>query len=176
MKNSNKLIKAAMNGLKTAWLVILIICLTAMTVHANGQEVMSVQVKNGQVRTSPSFLGNIAANLNYGDQVYVLETKNGWFRINPAGSSIQGWIHGSALTAKKIKLGKGNANVEKYASSGEVALAGKGFNKQVEAEYKAKNPNLNFAWIDRMEAVKISPYEMQIFLEQGEVLPKEGSK
>ena len=41
------------------------------------------------------------------------------------------------------------------ATASEVALAGKGFNKQVEDSYKAKNPQLNFAAVDRMLQVKV---------------------
>ena len=40
------------------------------------------------------------------------------------------------------------------ASASEVALAGKGFNKQVEDSYKAKHADANFAAVDRM--LKIS--------------------
>jgi hypothetical protein len=174
MRNSNKLIRVAMSRFRTVWFVLFIICLTALNAYANGQEFMNVQVKNGQVRTSPSFLGKVVANLRYGDQILVLEKKEGWFRISQAGRGIQGWMHGTALTTKKIVLSTGNADVQKYAGSGEVALAGKGFNKQVEAEFRSRNPNMNFTWIDKMEAVKISPYEMQEFLKQGEVFPKGG--
>ena len=39
------------------------------------QKIMSIQVKNGDVRSSPSFLGKIVAQLKYGDQVVVQNVK-----------------------------------------------------------------------------------------------------
>jgi hypothetical protein len=44
----------------------------------------------------------------------------------------------------------------------------------VEKEFKAKNKQLNFAAVDRMEKIKISTAEMQAFLRAGVVKPPAG--
>jgi hypothetical protein len=48
-----------------------------------------------------------------------------------------------------------------------VALAGKGFNKEVEAEYKKQNQALDYAWVDRMLEYQIPQVQLVEFLQQG---------
>jgi hypothetical protein len=58
-----------------------------------------------------------------------------------------------------------------------VALAGKGFNEQVESSFRKQNKNLDYTWINRMETFKVSPDQMRSFLAQGNVTPpSEGGK
>jgi hypothetical protein len=71
-------------------------------------------------------------------------------------------------------LKSGTANVQTSASGDELALAGKGFSKQVENEFKGKNPNINYAWIDRMEKFVVSQKQSQQFLKEGELSPEGG--
>ena len=71
-----------------------------------------------------------------------------------------------------LKAGTKDAAVT--ASSNEIALAGKGFNRQVEADYRKKNKNIRFTWIDRMEKFVVSNDEMNAFVKQGELLPLDG--
>ncbi|MBU0678161.1 MAG: SH3 domain-containing protein [Verrucomicrobia bacterium] len=134
---------------------------------------MSVQVQKGQLRATPAFLGRIEANLQYGDLVTVLETEKGWVHVETSGGA-KGWIHESALTRKKIELKSGQADVETKASSEELALAGKGFNSDVEAEFKTKNADMDFTWIDRMLEFSVSAEEMVAFLREGGVEPAKG--
>ena len=112
-----------------------------------GAEIASVQVRSGQLRDKPSFLGKAGAPVSYGDRLTVMETRGGWVRVQ--GNGISGWIHSSALTSKKL------------------ALAGKGFNEEVEAEYRASNPQADFTWIDKMETMTISPEQAVRFLQAG---------
>lgn len=138
---------------------------------------MSVQVKTGQLRATPSFMGKIIANLNYGDQVDVRGEQSGWIKAALKGKSQEGpegWIHSSALTTKRIILQAGAEDVEKAATSDELALAGKGFNEQVEGEFRAKNKDIDFAWIDKMEQQSVSPAQVQAFIQQGELRPEGG--
>ncbi len=134
---------------------------------------MSVQVKNGQLRSTASFLGAVVGPLGYGDRVSVVEQQGDWMKVtSPAGKT--GWIHSSALTKKNIQMKAGSQNAQTAASGDELALAGKGFNSDVEADFKAKNKNVDFAWVDRMEKFKVEPAAMQAFLKEGGVKPSEG--
>ena len=160
--------------LKTFVLTFLLIGLTGFAAFAVGQSMMSVQIKKGELRLSPSFLGKIVAQLYYGDRVYVLEEKGSWSKVGLSEGAAEGWIHSSALTPKKIVLRAGAEDVEAAASSDELALAGKGFNQQVESEFRAKNPNLDFTWIDKMETYVVSEKEMKRFLKEGELSPEGG--
>jgi hypothetical protein len=63
----------------------------------------------------------------------------------------------------------GSTVVAAGASGSEVALAGKGFNPEVEAEYK-KNPTLNYAAVDEMETYVVVPTALSAFITQGGIL------
>jgi len=84
---------------------------------------------------------------------------------------VAGWIHGSALTVKKIQMAAGSQTAKVAASGDELALAGKGFNKDVEADFKAKNKNLDYTWVDAMGAMTITPQETVKFITDGELRP-----
>lgn len=145
----------------------------ATAAFAAGTATMSVQVKNGQIRATPSFLGRVVAPLSYGDRVQVVETRNDWMNVTgPKGQS--GWVHSSALTKKTIVMASGSQDVQTGASGDELALASKGFNSDVEADFKSKNKNVDFTWVNRMEKYKVSPEEMQKFLKEGGVKTSEG--
>lgn len=134
---------------------------------------LSVQVQNGQLRATPAFLGKIVGTVAYGAQVTALQSKGDWTQVKTS-SGQQGWMHKSALTTRKISMSSGASAARTGASSGELALAGKGFNADVEREFKARNKALNFAAVDRMEAVRIPVKEMSAFLQAGAVKPAEG--
>ena len=143
---------------------------------ANAQETLSVQVKEGELRATPSFLGQIVARVAYGDRVSVIEDRGTWKKVSLRGGK-QGWMHSSALTTKRIALKAGQTDVRTGASQNELALAGKGFNEQVESSFRKQNKNLDYTWINRMETFKVSPDLMRSFLAQGNVIPPaEGGK
>jgi uncharacterized protein YgiM (DUF1202 family) len=136
---------------------------------------MSVQVKTGQVLDTPTFLGKVVTKVNYGDRLQVLDRQGDWSKVAaPGGAS--GWIHSSALTKKKIAMNAGGQNAQTGASGEELALAGKGFNSDVEADFKSKNQNVDFTWVDKMEKIKVSNASMQQFLKDGGIKPTEGGK
>jgi hypothetical protein len=136
---------------------------------------MNVQVQNGQVRATASFLGQVLVAVPYGTTVEILQQKGDWMQVKSPQGQV-GWMHQSALTTKKITMGAGTTVAKTGASSDELALAGKGFNSDVEKEYKARNANLNFAAVDRMEQIKVSAEEMKTFLATGTVKPAEGGE
>jgi len=135
---------------------------------------MSVQVQDGKLRADPSFLGKIIGSVAYGDAVTVVRQQDPWFFVSTRAGQLTGWIHSSALTEKEIVLRAGDANVQKTASQREIALAGKGFNPEVEKEYKKRNPNLDFEEIDRMERIVVSDEEIRQFMMDGKLSPEGG--
>jgi SH3-like domain-containing protein len=140
---------------------------------AAAPNILSVQVREGQARAAPSFLSAVVATLAYGDRVEAREEKQSWTRVAlPKGG--EGWMHASALTPKRIVLQSGSADVNQAASGNEIALAGKGFNAQVEAEYRARHHEVDFAWIDRMEKYEIPPQRLASFVREGELHPQGG--
>lgn len=160
---------------KQSFLATVLVGLMAMVSLAAVAKMMSVQVKDAQIRDTPSFVGKIVGTLAYGDRVQVQETRGAWARVS-VSSGTTGWMHTSALSSKKIVLSAGQENARVGASSDELALAGKGFNSDVEAEFKKTHRNIDFTWVDKMEKINIAPSEMQSFLKEGNVtLPKGGA-
>lgn len=151
-----------------------IIGLIAVSVWAaETARTMSVQVKNASLRDAPAFIGKVTATLSYGDRVETLAAQGPWTKVRTADAVI-GWTHTSALTPKRIILKSGQETAQTKASGDELALAGKGFNSDIEGEFKRLHKNIDFSWIDKMEKIKIPPAEMQSFLKEGGVVPAEG--
>ncbi|MBU2053499.1 MAG: SH3 domain-containing protein [Proteobacteria bacterium] len=158
-----------MKRLRLFLLVALFLCAFGLPLFSATQAFLSVQVKEGQLRSAPSFLGSVMAALAYGDRVELIEDKGAWKQV--AIRKLRGWMHMSALTTKKIVLQAGAADVQTSATGSELALAGKGFNAKVEAEFRTKNKDIDYTWVDRMEALAVKPEQMQAFLRQGQVNP-----
>ena len=145
---------------------ILICCAALMATGAWAAMEMSVQVRDGQLRNRASFLGTVVGSVAYGDRVTVNQTQAGWCEVSLAGKT--GWIHESALTPKKVVLASGTADARvQSVGSEEVALAGKGFSKEVEAEYKKQNQNVDYTWVDWMGQQTVSSERLVAFLKQG---------
>jgi uncharacterized protein YgiM (DUF1202 family) len=155
--------------IRIALLAALALCIFSGPLLAATSE-LSVQVKQAQVRSEPSFLGKVTATVAYGEKVELIEDKGAWKMVTVR--KIKGWIHGSALTTKTIVLQAGK-DVKTGASSSELALAGKGFNPKVEAEFKSKNKHLDYASVDWMEKTfTFKPGQIQTFLKEGQVQPE----
>lgn len=134
---------------------------------------MSVQIKAGQIRSAPSYLGQVLATVDYGARVEVLQQRGDWMEVQAEGAP-KGWMHSSALTKKKIVLASGSEDVRTGTSGEELALAGKGFNKEVEAEFKQQNPEVDFKWVDWMEKTRFTVDDLAAFLKAGGVKSPEG--
>lgn len=143
----------------------------AFAAFAGAQKSLSVQVQEGQMRSTPSFLGTVLARMPYGERLVLIDDQGAWKKVS--GKGVQGWMDASALTTKTIVL-KAGANVQTGASQSEISIAGKGFSEEVEKQYRSQNRNIDFAWVDRMQRFRITPEEMQAFLKQGQVVPAAG--
>jgi hypothetical protein len=147
------------------WALGLAVVLIAGTL-AWAAETMSVQVKQGRVYAKPNFLSKLQATLPYGAKLKVEGEEGAWRQVSAKG--LQGWMHVSALTESEINLQAGSRRAASGASSEEMTLAGKGFNKQVEAKYKATNKGLNYAAVNKMEkSYPVSVAQIKKFLRTG---------
>jgi hypothetical protein len=159
-----------MNVFKKSILLVLA-CFYAAAVSFAGQAaVFSVQVRKGSVRQTPTFLGEILFELDYGDKVKIVEEKASWAKIAAIDFAIDGWMHTSSLTDQEIELKAGVSDVETGASGRELALAGKGFDIWAEDKFKKENPAIDFSWVDKIETFKVSQQQIQAFLAEGEML------
>jgi uncharacterized protein YgiM (DUF1202 family) len=124
-----------------------------------------VATKSVALKSSTGFFARTTGTLNYGDRVTVLQVNGKWVEIRSVSSpSLSGWTASANMSAKQIVSGNTNT-----ASAREVALAGKGFNQEVEDAYKTKG-TMNYADVDRMETVTVNEAELYRFLEEGRLL------
>ena len=150
-----------------------LVALAVMLATGAAAEMMSVQVRESAVRATPSFLGQVVTSLSYGTKVTVVEKTAAWVKVSTA-EGVSGWMSQSALTPKRIVMTAGQGEVETGASSEDLALAGKGFNSDVEAQFKSRNSEINFSAVDRMEKRSVSKDEMIRFLREGGVKASQG--
>jgi len=133
---------------------------------ATQAETMSVQVQSGQVRGTASFLGQVVTTLPYGQPVETTGTQGPWLQVRTADGK-SGWMHSSALTTKRLSSQAGGAAAATGASGDELALAGKGFNADVEAKFKTEHAGIDFSWVDKMVKMNASPAQISAFAKAG---------
>ncbi|MDR3160426.1 MAG: hypothetical protein LBU28_02290 [Spirochaetaceae bacterium] len=132
--------------------------LSAEAQFARGTTVY-VAVKSAAVKSSTGFFARTLGNLAQGTALTVLQIKGKWVE-GRVSSSLTGWIAGASLTTRRVSASG------RSASAGELALAGKGFSAEIEAGYR-QDGDLDYSRIDAMEAITISPQELQAFLSEG---------
>ena len=117
--------------------------------------------KTAELKSSAGFFASRRGVLNLGDQVTVLQISGSKVEVRSStNSSLSGWVASSSLSARRI-VGAGGS-----ASATEVALAGKGFSQEVEDSYKTGG-RLNYADVDRTEAVSVSMEDLYRFVTEG---------
>jgi hypothetical protein len=152
---------------------VLVLLVASMGV-ASAQTPMNVQVREAHLRERPSYLGAVSTTLEYGDAVVVEREQGPWRYVSaPTG---QGWIHESALTRQRVALTSGGADVQTGATTGEMALAGKGFSAGVENEFRTKNRTIDFTWVDYMEKLALPPARLSRFMHEGGLGAPEGGR
>lgn len=142
-----------------------------VTTVALAGDLQYIKVEEAQVRGKPSFLGKVKGKLPYGSQVDVQEKKGAWAKVaKPAG-----WLHSSALSEERLALISGERQAKLGASSGEVALAGKGFGEEVEQKYKQKG-GVNYAAVDKLEKQRTPLSRVVSFVQEGKLKISEGGE
>ncbi len=133
-------------------------------------KIVSVQVKQTTLHSKPSFISKSILKLHYAQKVDSRKVENSWHQVKLVNSSKSGWIHESALSDKVIKINSSKRVSTTSVSQSEVMMAGKGFNKDVEKEYKKQNKNLNFKLVDKIENSKVqTKKELIRFAKEGKL-------
>jgi len=134
----------------------------ALPAQARKGGTMYVAAKTIELKSSTSFFASAKGTLAYGATVTILQISGKWAEVcSAANSAVSGWTAVANLSAKRIVSGSASS-----ATASEVALAGKGFNQEIENAYKAKGA-LNYADVDRAEAQRVSKKELQDFIVEG---------
>lgn len=134
----------------------------ASTAAAAGAATITVLVQQTTLRKKPQFYAPAAGVAKLGDTFEADEPVSGWYKTD------DGYIHSSAVTAKKVKV-SASSSAGSGATADEVTLAGKGFNSQVEQSYGGKHPEADFAGVDAMEKRQASDEAVLEFLRSGDL-------
>lgn len=139
--------------------------LGAVTLSAvNVGQVVTVSVREAELRSNPGFLATVQTRLAYGDSVRVVEKRPGWVRIEATDAAVGGWLHESAVAPPAdLRLSSAGRSGDTGASTREIALAGRGFNQQIEAEYQEQE-QIDFSMVDQMEGYLQPTDELAAFL------------
>jgi len=128
-------------------------------------DVITVRVLRAKVMKAPRYIGAVASTVSRGDKLTVRETRGLWYRVEGAAS---GWIHKSNVIESAVQLSsKPGGGVG--ASSDEVELAGRGFTPQVEQQYRANHPELDFSHVDAIEQLDVDPETLVEFVTAGDL-------
>ena len=143
------------------------VCVAAvLPAQARKGGTMYVAVKTVELKSAAGHFASARGTLAYGAAVTVLQIDDKWAEVKSAASpSVSGWISVANLSAKRIV-----SNNSAGTTAKEVALAGKGFNQEIENAYKAGG-KLNYADVDRTEAQKVSDKELRDFISEGRLFP-----
>ena len=122
-----------------------------------------VNVKSADLKASTGAFASTTGTVKYGDEVKVLALNGNWAQVKTTAGNKTGWIAKTSLTSKKIVAQGAGAN----ASAKEIALAGKGFSPEIEAEYKKEGGEINYQAVDDMEKIVITEKDLLAFITEG---------
>ncbi len=144
--------------------VFLLLLAGSLHAQSSGDE-LSVSVRQGELRSAPGFLSSIDARLEYGDAVRVISRVNDWLRVTVDHTDEEGWIHTSSVARPRDMNLTGPGARTTQTTTREIALAGRGFNQQVEQEYQ-EQMQLDFSVVDRVEENLLALPELADFLSE----------
>jgi uncharacterized protein YgiM (DUF1202 family) len=153
---------------KPSRLKILLVSVFIVLVTLLIAETLMVKVQTTYLRQEPKFYASTVAVLNAGEVVETISAENGWYQVKTAKGAV-GWLHSSAVQTGKFSLAAMDKSLKTQATADEIALAGKGFNKQVEESYKTQHSEANFSEVDRMLKIKVSQSQLLEFLKEGKL-------
>ncbi|MBI1921587.1 MAG: hypothetical protein HYS23_10980 [Geobacter sp.] len=148
-------------------MTLLMFLLATFPVHA--ADTARIITRENAIREDCRFFAPVKAKVRYNDTVTILSRQGDWFRVSFRG--VKGCLHKSAVAEKKFSLGSMVSTPAGSTSSEEVALAGKGFNPQVESSYKSSHPELDFQAVDAIERYGVEPEDLAEFIRKGGLNP-----
>ena len=144
-----------------------IVILSLMLIFVAGSllaETVTVITKDNAIREYAKFFAPVKANVKYNDRLEILATEGDWYKVKYGSST--GYIHKSAVE-KRVASSASYSGRRSSVSESEAALAGKGFNPQVEASYKKQHPDMKFYLVDNIERYLVPDREVAQFITNG---------
>jgi len=164
-------------------IIVLLAVMLAPTAVPAEEESVSIVVARTSMRQDRQFFAPAVQELQYRQTVQVLERSGDWIRVQHDGQS--GWIHQSAVTSKQVGSG-GKKSLTSIFGSGsgrdasdvagyskdEVALAGKGFNEDVEQDFRRQDQQANYDAVDWIDRRTVPDFIVAEFAKAGSLSPR----
>lgn len=144
---------------------IIILCLLFFT--TSWAETITVVTKENAIREGPKFLSPVKVFVKYGDVLDVISKEKDWYRVK--FRNILGYIHNTAVQ-ERVVLPRSGYYPSTSTSEGEITLAGKGFNPEVERAYKGKYPQMRYDLVDKIEKYDVADKDIINFIKSGGLL------
>ena len=124
-----------------------------------------VQVRQSQLRAQPKFYAQSVVSVKYGDQLEKVSEDMGWVHVKAFGR--EGYLPLASVSQDHIVLNP--ADLAKVrADSAEVVMAGKGFSREVEQQYRREDSGLRYDLVDYVEgSSRISSAQVVQFMKSG---------
>lgn len=145
-------------------LVLFCVCISA-TFAKPKEKKMYVNVQNASLKSGTSFFAKTLMQLKYGQEVLLINDDNEKWSVIKIDEQ-EGFINSGSLTKRKIKTSNFSASAD------ELALAGKGFNEEIENSFK-KNSKVNYVEVDKMENKEVDSENLFEFIKEGNLLGTE---
>jgi hypothetical protein len=129
---------------------------------------VTVQTLTAKLMKTPSFIGQTSAKLVRGEQLKFEEAQKDWYKVTTQ-KGVGGWINKTSVVDKAVALNTKPGGGTGGATADEVALAGRGFSKEVEAKYKSDHANLDFSHVDKIEALDTDTDAVAKFAADGKI-------
>ncbi|MFO1051793.1 MAG: hypothetical protein U1F36_06230 [Planctomycetota bacterium] len=153
-------------ALRSLWIVPVVLLLAAGDVPQKQGAQLVVTRKITRLRSAKRLLAPSVADLQEGDKL-VFEQKDGaWLSVHY--KDLAGFVHETDVSDKADVRLSGEGIRENYSAS-EASAARKGFNPQVEKEYRASKPELEAAFklVDRIQSRKVDEDKVRAFVDAG---------
>jgi len=126
-----------------------------------------VQVRSTKLRSTPSHFSTPISTLSFGQSVAVLSEGDGWVKVRVGKA--EGFLHKTAIAPRAVVLGAaGEQRGARSAASTDVALAGKGFGKELERSLDGES-GYDFQALSKMERIVIGDSDLATFRKGGQL-------
>ena len=158
--------------MKAKTLIILAgLCLVASVALAATVKVIT---QEAVIRKDKRFFAPALVRAPFGAALQELGKEGDWFRVSYQGQ--EGWIHKSSIQEQKFQLSSLAGGQAEEASRDEVALAGKGFNPEVEKAFRDKNPKMRYDLVNWVQSFRVDDQRLQAFLQTGHLQEPGGGR
>lgn len=116
-----------------------------------------VAVQTTPLKDSTWFFARDLASLTLGTELTFVRESGKWSQVR--AGNLTGWVASSSLTTRKV------ITSTTTVTANEIALAGKGFSPDTEAEYKKSG--LDYSTVDSMEQINVPINDLSEFIVEG---------